>query len=36
MMAPYGSRVQTQVDGVMVIGEAIWRDVLQIGEPKQD
>jgi len=25
MMAPYGSRVQTQIDGVMVIGEAVWR-----------
>jgi uncharacterized protein YggE len=25
VMAPYGSRVQTQMDGVMVIGEAVWR-----------
>src|SRR5437667_6861101 len=25
MMAQYGSRVQTQTDGVMVIGEAVWR-----------
>src|SRR5437879_978442 len=25
MMAQYGSRVQTQIDGVMVIGEAVWR-----------
>ena len=24
-MAQYGSRVQTQTDGVMVIGEAVWR-----------
>jgi len=24
-MAPYGSRVQTQMEGVMVIGEAVWR-----------
>ena len=24
-MASYGSRVQTQMDGVMVIGEAVWR-----------
>ena len=24
-MAPYGSRVQTQMDGVLVIGEAVWR-----------
>src|SRR5437879_11048984 len=25
MMAQYGSRVQTQTDGVTVIGEAVWR-----------
>jgi hypothetical protein len=25
VMAPYGSRVQTQLEGVMVIGEAVWR-----------
>src|SRR5437588_12291506 len=25
VMAPHGSRVQTQLDGVMVIGEAVWR-----------
>src|SRR5690242_13611279 len=25
MMAQYGSRVQAQIDGVMVSGEAIWR-----------